>query len=185
MSAFIFHGTDGYPEENWFPWMKKELEKLGIKTTVPQFLEADKPSLVKWSASFEPYEKEIGENTIILGHSLGATFLLRLLERIPGKIKAAFLVAVPIGVPPIKNWEGDQPFIGHPFDWVKIKKHAEQFFVYQSDDDPYVSIGNGETLAKNLGVLMNFIPHAGHFNAKAGYREFPELLEKIKTLHKK
>ena len=25
-NVFIFHGTEGYPEENWFPWLKEKLE---------------------------------------------------------------------------------------------------------------------------------------------------------------
>jgi hypothetical protein len=25
--VFIIHGWEGYPEEGWFPWLKKELEK--------------------------------------------------------------------------------------------------------------------------------------------------------------
>jgi predicted alpha/beta hydrolase family esterase len=43
-------------------------------------------------------------------------------------------------------------------------------------------LANGEQLAKNLGVELTFIPKAGHFNAKAGYLRFDELLEKIKPL---
>jgi hypothetical protein len=27
MNAFIFHGTEGHPQENWFPWMKEKLFK--------------------------------------------------------------------------------------------------------------------------------------------------------------
>jgi len=54
--------------------------------------------------------------------------------------------------------------------------------VFQSDNDPYVSLGNGEHLAKNLNVALNFVPNAGHFNAKAGYTKFELLLEKIKEL---
>lgn len=36
-NVFIFHGTEGYPEENWFPWMKRELEQNGCSAFVPQF----------------------------------------------------------------------------------------------------------------------------------------------------
>src|SRR3989338_4142675 len=36
-NVFIFHGTGGYPEENWFPWLKKELEELECKVIIPKF----------------------------------------------------------------------------------------------------------------------------------------------------
>ena len=29
--VFIVHGWDGYPEEVWFPWLKKELEAKGFE----------------------------------------------------------------------------------------------------------------------------------------------------------
>ena len=33
----IIHGANGSPEENWFPWLKKELETKGIEVIIPQF----------------------------------------------------------------------------------------------------------------------------------------------------
>ena len=51
--------------------------------------------------------------------------------------------------------------------------------MFHSDDDPYVSLGNGEQLAKKLNVKLTFVPNAGHFNKRAGYLSFPQLLEKI------
>jgi len=91
-------------------------------------------------------------------------------------------VGTPIGVKAILNYDRDSAFSGFSFDWDAIKRSATEFLVFQSDDDPYVSLGNGEQLAKRLGVGLTFVPHAGHFNTAAGYSRFDLLLEKLKTI---
>lgn len=180
-NVFIFHGTGGHPKENWFPWLKKELESLDVKVIVPQFPTPDNQTLENWFAVFERHLAEYTPDTILIGHSLGGAFLLRVLEKYDVQVKAAYIVAAPVGVRPIKNWEGDQPFIGHPFDWARIRSHARRFHVYHSDNDPYVGKGNGEKTAKEVGVSLTFIPGQGHFNAAAGYTRFDRLLETIKA----
>ncbi len=179
MNAFIFHGTAGYPGENWFPWLKKELESSGCNVIIPQFPTPEGQTLGNWFEVFEQYKQDYGPETILIGHSLGGAFLLRVLERYNVKIKAAFLVAAPIGILPLKNYETDKPFIGHQFDWEKIRKNSGKFFVFHSDNDPFVSLGNGQELAKRLGTELIFIPKAGHFNAAAGYLKFETLLDRI------
>lgn len=179
-NVFIFHGTGGYPEENWFPWLKEELEKLGYKVTIPQFPTPENQTLEAWFEVFDKYREQINSDTILVGHSLGGSFLLRVLESLNEPIKAAFLVAAPIGIPPIVNWSGDEPFTGHPFDWEKIKENSKSFYIYHSDNDPYVGLENGKQLSKNLETELIFIPKAGHFNKKAGYIQFNHLLENIK-----
>ncbi|TAL51805.1 MAG: hypothetical protein EPN86_05960 [Nanoarchaeota archaeon] len=181
-SAFIFHGTAGHPKENWFPWLKGKLELLGYTVIVPQFPTLAHQTLENWFNVFEKYKEFYSEDTVLIGHSLGGSFLLRVLEKYDIKIKAAFIVAAPIGVLPIKNYEGDKPFIGHALDWKKIKSHSNRFFIFHSDNDPYVDFGNGKELSKNLGTELIFIPDAGHFNEKAGYLQFDLLLDKIKEL---
>jgi len=178
-NAIIFHGTGGHPQENWFPWLKVELEKLGYTVMIPQFPTPNNQTPETWFKVFSNYEKELNPETILIGHSLGGGFLLRVLEHIKTKVKAAFFVAAPIGVLPIKYYEGDKPFIGKPFDWAKIRQKAEKFFVFHADKDELVSPGNGEELAKNLGVDLILVPGAGHFNAKAGYTKFELILKRI------
>ena len=46
--VFIVHGCGGYPEEGWFPWLKKELEARGFRVEVSQMPETDSPLLEKW-----------------------------------------------------------------------------------------------------------------------------------------
>lgn len=183
-TAFIFHGTEGYPEENWFPWMKDELEVKGFQVFVPQF---PSPPVVpakidEWFAVFNDYRQHVDESTILIGHSLGGVFTLRILEQLDTPVRAACFVGTPVGVKPITFYDRDVAFSGFDFDWDTIKHNAKDFVVFQSDDDPYVSLGNGQELASRLGVELSFVPNAGHFNAKAGYLTLELLRDRILEL---
>lgn len=178
-NAFIFHGTAGSPDGNWFPWLKEELEKRGCNVTVPRFPTPKGQSLESWLAILNEYKRQINEDAILIGHSLGGLFLLRVLEQLRHPVAAAFFVAAPIGIKPILYYGGDEKFSGFTFNWGEIKKKAAYFFVYHSDNDPYVSLGNGEELSKQLGVPLTFIPNSGHLNAESGYTKFDRLLKDI------
>jgi hypothetical protein len=128
--------------------------------------------------------KYIDEDTILIGHSLGGVFTLRMLEKLSHPVTAACFVGTPVGVQPILNYERDSAFSGFDFDWEIIKTKAKNFVVFQSDNDPYVGLENGEELAKRLGVALSFVPNAGHFNAKAGYISFPDLRDKLLVILK-
>lgn len=183
-NIFIIHGTEGHSEENWFPWLKQELEKSGHKVFVPQFpsppVVASKIS--EWFDVWKDYQNYIDESTIIIGHSLGGLFTLRILEKLNKPIKAAVFVGTPIGIKPILNMERDESFSGFSFDWDSIRKNARNFVVFHSDNDPYVSLENGQELSEKLGVELTFVPNAGHFNAKAGYFKFEKLLYQVEKI---
>jgi|SRR3989344_5361604 len=184
VNVFIFHGTEGHPEDHWFPWLKENLEAKGCQVFVPQFpsppVVASK--ILEWFDVLKNYEQYINEDTIFVGHSLGGVFVLRVLEKLKHPVQAVFLVGAPIGVRPILNYDRDLSFSTFDFDWQNIKNKAKNFAVFHSDNDPFVSLENGEELAKNLGVNLTFIPNAGHFNKKAGYLSFLQLLEKVETV---
>ena len=179
MKFFIIHGTYGYPEENWFPWLKEELEKLNHEVIVPKFPTPEDMSFKNWMKIMEQYTIE--EDDIFIGHSIGPAFILRLLEE--HKAKAAFLVAGFLGA--LGNKEVDElnsSFFAEPFDWNKIKENCKSFYVFYSDNDPYVPQEKAKELANKLGVEPIFVKGAGHFNETAGYAKFPLLLEEIKKL---
>lgn len=182
-TAFIIHGTGGHPLENWFPWLKEELEKKDFSVFVPQFPNADKPLLEPWLQELEKYKDKIDNNTIFIAHSIGCLFLLRVLERLKTPVKASFFVAPSVGIKPIKFYEGDYNFSnGFTFNWEKIKSNAGKVVVFHSDNDPYISIDNGKEVAHKLGVELTFVSNAGHFNATAGYTKFELLRDKILEL---
>jgi uncharacterized protein len=179
-NILIFHGTAGSPEGNWFPWLKGKLEKDGQTVFVPRFPTPEGESLAAWFQVLEKYTQYINKEAILVGHSKGGLFTLRLLERLQVPVHATFLVAPPIGVQPIHYYKEDALFSkGFEFDWGKIRANAGVATVYHSDNDPYVCLENGKELAKQLGVDLTYIPNAGHLNAESGYTSFEKLLSDI------
>ena len=185
MNAFIIHGIEGHSEENWFPWLKDELNKINIDAVVPQFPNDDNPKLDEWLDFFKKYENNINEDSILVGHSLGVSFILNFLEKNNKKIKAAFFTAGFTGKIDNGYNEKMKSFIDKEFDFEKIEDNCKKFFIYNSDNDPYVPLEKGKELARNLDSELIIVNNAGHFNAEAGYTEFPLLLEDIKNLIEK
>lgn len=178
VNVFVVHGAEGSPNENWFPWLEGELKKFGCKVFVPEFPTPENQTFDEWMKIWQEYDKFVDEDSIVIGHSLGVLFLLNILER--SKIKAAFFVAGFAKLPGNRFDESMKTFAGD-FNFVSIKKNCQKFFVYHSDDDPYVKIGIAEDLAEKLRVSVTLIKNAGHFNNAAGYDKFPELLQNVKN----
>jgi len=177
----MVHGAYGDPDENWFPWLKEQLEKLGHNVYTPKFPTPENQNLENWEKIFSDYKKYINNDTILIGHSLGVTFLLTVLEQINVKVKVTFFVSGFVNK--LNNPEFDninKTFIVKEFDWEKIKANCEKCYIFHSDNDPYVALSEGEEIAKKLNTKLTLIKDAGHFNTKAGYDKFKELLELIK-----
>ncbi len=176
-TVFIIHGAYGHPGENWFPWLKQELEKLGHEVVVPQFPTPENQTLEKWQEVFSNYK--VDQDTIFIGHSLGVPFILSLLEKC--KAKASFLVAGFCTLPENEFKEGMRTFV-KDFDYERIKSNCKNVYVFHSDNDPYIPLSKAEEIAEKIGAKLMVIKKAGHFNAKAGYTTFRPLLEEIKSL---
>lgn len=181
--AIIIHGTYGNPDENWFPWLKTELEKIGYKVYVPIFPTPENQNLESWLKVIGDLHNNIGAQTIFIGHSVGASFILSILESLNLPVRAAFLVSGFLGL--LDNEEFDnlnKEFVNRKFDWDKIIKNVQEVYLYHSNNDPYVPIERAYELATNLGIEPIIIDNGGHFNEKAGYKEFPRLLLDIKKI---
>lgn len=180
----MIHGSFGSPSENWMPWLRKNLEMNGVEVYAPQFPTDEMQTLKNWLKEFEKYKEFMNDKSIMIGHSLGPAFIFRVLERSDVRIKAAFLVAPftrPLNIPKFDN--ANCTFMEKEFDWEKIRKNCQKFFIYGSDNDPYVKMSQESFVAEKTGGIFKVIPHAGHINESAGYKEFKELYEDIKILY--
>ena len=182
--VFIIHGSYGDPNENWFPWLKERLGLDGHIVFVPKFSTPVNQSFDMWWDEFGPYYNNIDEDSILIGHSLGSAFILSVLEslELPKPIKACFSVSGFLGL--LNNPKFDEinkTFTTKEFDLDKIKQNCERFFVYHSDNDPYVPIGCAHELAERLNVEVSVVKGAGHFNKESGYMKFEKLLEDLRS----
>lgn len=183
-NVIIVHGAYGHPFENWFNWMKTELESLGIECFVPQLPTPDGQELKNWLHVFNStVSPMITHDTILIGHSLGLAFLLRWLEQANQSVFSTILVGPFIGAVGIQKFDKiNESFFENGFDWHSIINKSKQFFCYHGSNDPYISRSNFNFIANNLQARKITISQGGHLNEAAGFSSFPQLLIQLKLL---
>ena len=146
---------------------------------VPDLPGSESPNIQRYNDFIFPKWK-FNNESIIVGHSSGAVAILGLLQELPRDIviDKAILVAGFIGD---LGWDALKEIARFNMDWLKIKKRAKKFILFHSDDDPHVSLEQGEQLKKLLTGELIILPGQKHFSVSMDpkYTKFPELLEKI------
>lgn len=185
-NALILHGAGNNSQGNWFPWVILELEKKGYKVWSPDLPHSNVPIQKDWlDCIFANKDWELNDDSIIIGHSAGATLILRILERLPEelKINKAILVAGPIDkgkLPEFFPYKED--ITRAPFHWEKIKNSCRRFYFIASDNDPYdCGERHANFMHEKLGGEFIVKQGQGHFNLEVSpsYKEFPFLLTLI------
>ncbi|EKE06030.1 MAG: hypothetical protein ACD_19C00114G0002 [uncultured bacterium] len=184
-NALILHGTNFVPGQkehlgNWFPWLKTELEKIGYEVWLPELPEAWHPNLERYWNFLKGFD--FNNETIIIGHSSGATVVFGLLHKLPVSKKVHLVVSVSGFYKNESGWNCEGLF-SEDYDWKKIKKQSENISIIWSPNDPYISQYQTDYLAKQLEVDPLIFPNRQHFSLEAGSenKEFPELLDLIRS----
>ena len=178
----IIHGSFGSPFSNWFPYLRKEIEKKNLEVYTPDFpIGVGKQTYESWSKLLKVYvgANILNENTIIFAHSIAPIFLCKFL--VENKIKVKRLVFV-CG---FNNYFG----INEEYDTVNasmyfhnladVKNYCNDITCFYSDNDPYVKYEAEKEFADALTDNQIMIPGGGHLNEESGYKEFPDLLKYI------
>lgn len=163
-------------------WLSEQLksEYDFFKPPMPNQLNA---SYKVWKLRFEKVQKILNqEDTLLIGHSLGAMFLIKYIGEngFPNKVKQLHLIAPVLdssGMKDEDSYLGD--FAYSPNIIPNLQKICEEIFLYHSTDDPVVPYEHSQR-------IMTYLPHAKlttftdkwHFS---GEITFPELLENIRN----
>lgn len=188
--AFIIHGRDGYPEEGWFPWLKRELEKAEFQVFVPAMPETEHPRIETWIPYLAKLVGKPDKETYFIGHSIGCQTILRYLQTIKESIGGAIFVAGWVSLTPMATKTKEEqaivkPWFETPIDFVKVKKTSPNFVAIFSDDDPYVPLKNIETYQEKLGAKIILEKKKGHFSGEDNITEIPILLKEVLYMAKR
>lgn len=185
MKFVILHGTGGTPEVNWFPWLAKELEKLGHQTVRPQLPTPEGQTPESWIAKIAETVDSLGgpsQEIVFVAHSMSPMAVCHYLATIPSSVAASYFVA---GFDKFDDGAEEPyatvnpPFCNKPIDWTRVRQNCGKFVCFAGDNDPYVPLEDARQFAKHCGAELIVVPDGGHLSASTGYTEFPKLLAKI------
>lgn len=183
--VYIVHGWGGSPEEGWFPWLKKELEKRGFKVFIPAMPNPAEPKIETWVPFLSQLVDTPDVNTFFVGHSIGCQTIIRYLETLPEDVKIGGAVFV-AGFYNLRGLETEEekriagPWVNTPLNDDKIRKTVNKAVAIFSDNDPFVLPENQVSWKERVGAKIIVEHNKGHFNEEdPAVWELPSALEAI------
>lgn len=176
IKVILIHGNEGGTKnDHWFPYIKHELEKAGIKVIAETFPDNHEARSRFWL----PYIKELGADgeTIIIGHSSGAVAAMRFAEG--NMILGSVLVGAgytDLGEP----LEKQSGYYDQPWDWETIRNNQKWIVQFASTDDPFVPVAEARFIHQKLRTEYYEYTNQGHFGIPQPKPEFPEIIEVVK-----
>jgi predicted alpha/beta hydrolase family esterase len=184
--VFIVHGFGGIPNGGWIPWLMEELAKKKIYACALPMPESKKPVVSKWIEEISFALDNSPEDEIFLvGHSLGATAVLKYLEFIKENKKISGAVLVSGLVSPLEpdninsNYRLIDSFVVPTINFNEVKNKTQKFIVLHSTDDPAVPFSHAEIISNSLDCELVKVEKGGHFFilAEPICYQLPELLD--------
>lgn len=182
--AIIVHGTCGRRDyydpavptlsnQNWIPWLQKQLLMRDILAYAPDMPLAFKPDYALWRAEAERFE--IGPETMLVGHSTGGGFWVRWLSEHPDvRVGKVVLVAPWLDPNNIKK----TTFFDFEID-PELVAYTKGVTIFNSIDDHPGILWSVEILRQTIpGIAYREFHNHGHFCSEDMPDDtFPELLE--------
>ncbi len=187
LRVVILHGAYGRPDSNWFPWLAERVQAAGHEALLPSFPTPQGQSPAAW---LDAYDRQVDDTvsrsrTILVAHSLGVAFALRLAARAGAAdpYRGALLAAGFWGTLGLPDYDPiNAPFFT-ALDWDEARAGCGADITgYAGDDDPYVPLRFSREIAERLGAPLQIIPGGKHLNAENGMTTFSALSANLITL---
>ena len=176
--AFLIHGWEGYPEEGWRPWLKKELEQRDFEVFVPAMPDTVNPKMEAWVNHLIKIVEAPDSDCYFVGNSLGCITILRYLETLKENQKISGVVLV-AGFSDDLGYSELKSFFQTPINWEKIKAGCSKFVVIHSNDDHVVPVRYANILKEKLNAEVILEQNKKHFSGDDGIMELPSALAAV------
>ena len=187
--VFLVHGWDGNPNNCWFPWLKKELEKRDFEVIIPKMPNPSEPKIDSWVSKLKEVVGKTDEDTYLIGHSIGCQTIMRYLEKLDdkNKVNGIIFVAGFFNLPYLETEEEKviaEPWLETPINTEKVKKAVNNIVAIFSDDDPDVPFSDSNLFKSRLNAKIIMEHKKGHFSDDAGVKELPVALKELLRISK-
>jgi len=185
--VIVVHRWSGGPDDDWRPWLKKELERRGFEVLVPEMPDRDVPIIEKWVGKLSEVVGIPDKDTYFIGHSIGCQTILRYLDsHLFGPLEAVGGALFVAGWFNLENLEDEEtariakPWIEIPIDLVKIKAVLPKSILIISDNDPYGAFKENTDKFAQIMTHAVVLPYTGHITGS----EEPAILDQLMSLVK-
>jgi hypothetical protein len=181
-TAIVLHGARGGPDTHWFAWLHAELGARGVAVIRPRLPTPDGQSLATWLAAFDAAATDARpDRTVLVGHSLGAAFAIRVVERSPVAFAGLCLAAPFWGALGLSDYDGiNASFFARPLDGAGVRTRAGPVRrCWAGDDDPYVPLHRSREVAATIGGDLDVVADGGHLGSEAGFVAFPAIRDAV------
>ncbi len=168
---------DRFRKIRWSDSLKSDLG-ADFDTLVIKMPNAQNAKYGEWRIFFQKILEKADDNLILIGHSLGGSFLVKYLaeNNFPKSIKALFLLSAPYEQSGLNESLKD---FKPPKNLDKLKSQVGQIYLYHSLDDPIVPFSHLQKYQRALpGAIVRQYKSKGHFLQK----KFSGLLKDIRNL---
>jgi predicted alpha/beta hydrolase family esterase len=164
------------PSNNWHQSLPKSLGSR-FRVFLPEMPNWQNAKYLEWKIWFEKILQASNSRPMVVGHSLGAIFLVKYFaeERVPKAVSGLFLVSAPFILRREDPGFGDFALRKIP---AGLRQRGAGITFYHSEDDEIVTFDHLEKYQLILpGARFRVFKHRGHFRQKT----FSELIRDLKA----
>lgn len=185
MKVYILYAKTLPSQNHWYAWLESKIIENGAECTQIPLPNPDNPDYLQCKQTLINHNVQCDQDSIFIAHEFAVLATLDLLSTYlqQQQIKALFVISAfhkPLNAKPEYH-----QFIQHiQIVDEALRSNIEQRFLFLSNNDPDIPAPVSIELGHLLNAQMFEVKQAGQFRAQDGFKEFPQLWEKVKVLLK-